>query len=68
MTEAERDAQRAIERDCLFGLNDPPWQIINRATWCRGERQRIALGHLKQRGLFLDKEHRLRAGGQPDAA
>jgi hypothetical protein len=55
-TEADR-----IARDRRSGLNDPPWQIINRSIHCRGERQTLALAHLKQRGLWLSAAQRKQA-------
>lgn len=54
-----------IKRDIERGVDDPAYQIIIRATWERGERQAIALGHLRQRGLWLSPEQRQQAGLEP---
>ena len=53
---------RFIARDLAEGLHDPAYQIIIRATWERGERQEIALRHLKERGLWLTEDQKRQAG------
>lgn len=58
----ERQKARWIERDRQHGVDDPAYQIIIRATWERGERQAIALAHLKQRGLWLSDDQKRQAG------
>lgn len=49
-SKAER---RLIARDRKHGMTDPAYQIIIRAIHCDGERQRLALRHLEERGLWL---------------
>ena len=61
----EAQTARWIKRDREHGLDDPAYQIIIRATWERGERQAIALDHLRQRGLWLAPEDRQQAGLEP---
>lgn len=47
--------------------SDPAYQIIIRAIWCRGEQQRLALQHLRERGLWLSDEQQKQAGLLPAA-
>lgn len=57
--------QKYVERDRRNGHTDPAYQIIIRAIWCRGERQRLALAALKERGLWLTEEQKRQAGLTP---
>jgi hypothetical protein len=58
----EQQIARWIKRDREHGLDDPAYQLIIRATWERGERQEIALGHMAERGLWLSDDQKRQAG------
>jgi len=58
----QQQQERWIERDRNRGMLDPAYQIIIRATWERGERQRLALEHLAMRGLWLSEDQKRQAG------
>ena len=61
-TRQERQRARFIERDRKIGQYDPAYQIITRAIHERGERQTLALAHLKARGLWLTVDQKRQAG------